>query len=129
VSLLIQNKTRQTSPKVKFELIKNEILGERFELSLVFCGQALSRRLNNTYRGKNSPTNVLSFPLDKNSGEIFLDLGKIKSETKKFGMNFSKLTAYLFIHGCLHLKGMEHGAKMDELEHKFLNGATNRSWY
>lgn len=127
--LSIQNKTRQTPPKVKFDLIKRQILGDKYELSLVFCGGALSRRLNRTLRGKDRATNVLSFPLSKTSGEIFIDLSKARQELKKFDMNLPKFVAYLFIHGSLHLKGMSHGDKMEKLEHKILNGSSNRSWY
>jgi len=94
----------------KFKKIKDEILGKKYELSLVFCGNALSRKLNRIYRGKDKPTNVLSFPLSKNSGEIFINLSKIGE--------FSP--AHLFIHGCLHLKGMRHGSKMEKVEKQLL---------
>lgn len=90
-------------------------MGEKYELSLVFCGPALSKRLNKTYRDKDHATNVLSFPISKTSGEIFIDLATLKGFSVK----------HLFIHGCLHLKGMEHGAKMEKLEQHFLNGKTN----
>jgi len=120
VPIAIYNQTRQTSPKVKFDLIEKAVLGEGYDLSLVFCGHTTSRRLNSTLRGKDKPTNVLSFPLSKTSGEIFIDLSKVRAEQKKFGMKFSKLVAYLFIHGCLHLKGMSHGDKMEKTEAKLL---------
>jgi probable rRNA maturation factor len=107
----------------------DKVLGKDYELSLVFVGSAFSRKLNRNLRGIDRPTNVLSFNLSEKSGEIFMDLGKIEKEVEKFRMPMKKLCAYLFIHGLLHLKGMEHGAKMEKLEHKILNGATNRSWY
>lgn len=80
-------------------------------------------------RGKDKSTNVLSFPLSENSGEIFIDLATVKKELRKFDMSYTKLVVYLFIHGCLHLKGMEHGDKMTEAEQKFLNGSSNNRWY
>jgi probable rRNA maturation factor len=129
LSFSIKNNTKKNPPRVRFALIKDEVLGKDYELSLVFVGSAFSRKLNRILRGKDRPTNVLSFNLSETHGEVFMDLGKIQKEVKKFAMPMNKLCAYLFIHGLLHLKGMEHGAKMEQLEQKILNGATNRSWY
>ncbi len=129
MSVSLRNLTRQPVPRVRFDLIKNKVLSPKYELSLVFIGPTTSKRLNKSLRGKDRPTNVLSFPLSKNSGEIFIDLSKVKKEVKKFGMPYKKLLTYLYIHGLLHLKGMEHGGNMTLAEQKFLNGATNNSWY
>lgn len=129
MSLSIKNNTKKNPPRVRFALIKDEVLGKGYELSLVFVGSAFSRKLNKNLRGKDKPTNVLSFELSKNSGEVFMDLSTLTKELKKFNMSYAKLVTYLFIHALLHLKGMEHGAKMEKLERKILNGATNRSWY
>lgn len=128
-TLSIKNQTRRPVPRVAFAKIKEHLLGDKYELSLVFIGQATSRKLNNTYRGKDKSTNVLSFPLSKTAGEIFIDLSKAQQELKKFDMSYPKFVAYLFIHGCLHLKGMEHGAKMEKLEQQTLNGSSNYRWY
>lgn len=125
----IKNTTRQSVPAIQFEKIKNKILSKNYELSLVFVGHTVSRKLNKSLRGKDKPTNVLSFPLSKTSGEIFIDLSQAKLEYKKFDMNFKKFVTYLYIHGLLHLNGMEHGAKMSQAEIKFLNGSSNNSWY
>jgi rRNA maturation RNase YbeY len=130
VTISIKNLTRKPAPRVGFEFIKDKIVGKKYELSVVLCGPATSRKLNRALRGKNRPTNVLSFPLSKNSGEIFLDLTQAKLEYKNFEMPFVKFVTYLYIHGLLHLKGMEHGARMDRAEKKFLkliNGKTNHS--
>ena len=129
MSISIQNKTKRSLPKIRFEKILEEVLGNEYELSLVFVGPSLSQKLNNTYRGKNNPTNILSFPLSKKSGEIFIDLTTASKEFKKFEMSFLKFITYLFIHGLLHLKGMQHGDTMERREKKLLNGATNCSWY
>ena len=129
MTLSLTQLTKTNPPRVRFDLLKDKILGKKYDLSLVFANPSLSRRLNSALRKKDHPTNVLSFPLSKTSGEIFLDLRTIKKEVEKFNMSFEKLVTYLFIHGLLHLKGMEHGAKMTEAEKKYLNGATNSSWY
>src|SRR3989344_4845180 len=101
---------------IPFTRLKNTVLGRDFELSLVFTDNTFSRRLNATYRGKNKPTNVLSFPISKKSGEIFIDLVTAKKEAKTFEMSFQKFVTFLFIHGLLHLKGMRHGATMEQAE-------------
>lgn len=103
----ITNKTKSTLPRVPFLKIKDEILGKNYCLSLVFIGGKKSKELNYKYRGKNKATNVLSFPLDKKTGEIFITPSLAGKEV-----------GFLFIHGCLHLKGMEHGSTMERAESK-----------
>ena len=103
------NKTRGTLPRVPFREIKEAILGKHYALSLVFIGKTRSRRLNTSYRGKPKPTNVLSFPLDTKTGEIFITPSV--ANPREIG--------FLFIHGCLHLKGFDHGSTMERLETKF----------
>ena len=95
------------------------ILGKKYELSLVICGDALSRSLNKRHRGKNKITNVLSFPLSKSSGEIFLNPRQATRESKNFGRTHKNHLIALFIHGLLHLKGFDHGQKMDKREVSF----------
>ena len=114
----ITNTTKSTLPGVPFAKIKEAVVGKKYSLSLVFIGQKKSQTLNNTYRGKNKPTNCLSFTLDKNSGEIFLNLTKAKLEAKLFDRQFDNFVAFLFIHSLMHLKGMEHGDKMERAEEK-----------
>ena len=114
----IRNTTKSRIPSLPFEQMKDATLGTRYELSLVFCGDKLSRRLNRTHRSKDKPTNILSFPVDKNSGEIFIDLRVVRREHKKFERNFENFLAFLFIHGLVHLKGMDHGSRMEREESK-----------
>jgi len=94
------------------------VLGAEYEGSLVIISSRKSRELNRTYRGKDNSTNILSFPLDKNEGEIFLDLKKARSEAPLFGRSYTNFIGYLFIHGLLHLKGLDHGTKMENAEKK-----------
>jgi probable rRNA maturation factor len=114
----ITNTTKSTLPRVPFDLIKNAALGKKYSLSLVFIKNARSKFLNNAYRNKNKPTNVLSFSLDKKSGEIFLTPEVIKKQTKEFDRKYENLVTFLFIHGLMHLKGMDHGSTMERAEVK-----------
>jgi probable rRNA maturation factor len=66
------------------------------------------------------PANVLSFPLTKNSGEIVLNIAKIKREASKFGFSPQGHAKYLLIHGCLHLKGYTHGSTMEQAEERLV---------
>ena len=114
----VANKTKSKPPSLPFCKIKNSVLGEKYELSLVFIGNTRSQKLNKQYRGIDKPTNILTFPLDKNSGEIFIDLGRAKSDAPRFDLNSKSFIGLLFIHGLLHLKGFSHGSTMESEENK-----------
>lgn len=122
MNLSVNNFTRRNSPTSELFLSKmaQEILGKDYSLSIVFIGDKRCRNINRTYRQKDYATNVLSFPLDRKSGEIFLNLRKVEQQTTQFEMPYKKLCIYLLIHGMLHLLGLDHGRKMDALEQKFL---------
>ncbi len=116
----VKNTTKGKAPALPFERIKNAILGKSYDLSLVFVGNAISKKLNYAYRQKNKPTNILSFGLSKNEGEIFINLGLAKREAPQHNLQFEPFIKYLFIHGLLHLKGFEHGKTMEKLENRYL---------
>ncbi len=103
-----------------FLFAKNDILGKKYILSIALVDEKTSHQINKTYRKKDKPTNVLSFPITKNSGELVLCLNLIKKEStdpeKNFGKKFPELLLFLVIHGMLHLKGMQHGAIMERRE-------------
>lgn len=102
--------------KLPVEEIKNDILGKRYELSFAFIDKTRSQFLNKTYRGFDEPTDILSFPLDKDCGEILICRDIAKMKAPKFGMNLTNYLLFLVIHGNLHLKGMQHGVKMEKYE-------------
>ncbi|MFZ3020317.1 MAG: rRNA maturation RNase YbeY [Minisyncoccia bacterium] len=106
--------------KKQITRIASAILAKKYELSVVFASPKLSQQINKKYRGKNKPANVLSFPLSKTSGEIFLNKESIAKDAKKFELSVKDCVTYMLIHALLHLKGLEHSARMDEQERKFL---------
>lgn len=117
-----QNFTKQ-KPGVStslFASIAEDILGKKYELSLIFSGSTRSRRVNKENRGKDYVPNILSFPYEKNEGEIIITLSNIKKEAPQYEMSEKKYLIFLFIHGCLHLKGMDHSTKMESLEESYL---------
>lgn len=108
-----RNLTRKRVAYGALEKLYKKIFKTRFELSVVIAPPALMKKLNKVYRGKDKAANVLSFTLEKNSGEIFLN-----SEEKDL--------SFLFLHGALHLLGYDHiknkdAKKMESLEKKILN--------
>ena len=114
----IKNTTRRKNPPIKFNLIKEFVLGKNYELSLVLIGNDLSRKLNKQHRKIDKPTNILTFPLSKNAGEIFINLPLSKKQSPRFDRKYSNFVGFLFIHGLFHLKGYEHSSKMEEEEKK-----------
>lgn len=106
---------------MRFEKLKNDILGKQYSLSIAYVNEEKSREINKKYRKKNKPTNVLSFSLRKNEGEIVLCLSVIRKEAEIFSKNFGQYLGFLVIHGMLHLKGLKHGKVMEKEEEKYLS--------
>ena len=113
---------------LNFEKIKNSILGSKYELSIVLIGKNRSKFLNNKYRKINKATDVLSFPFSLSSGEIFITPEIAKKKAKEFYPtspwlrgNFANYLLFLVIHAVFHLKGLEHGSKMETYERAHYN--------
>jgi probable rRNA maturation factor len=112
--------TVKSYPTFQYETMKNDILGKRYDLSLQFVGPTRAAKLNQTYRQKTYTPNVLSFPLTDDTGEIFICPQVAVKEAAKYDLSTSGYVAYLFIHGLLHLKGLDHGDEMDKQEKRYL---------
>jgi len=93
--------------------MKDFVLGQDFDLSVVFADDTLMKKLNTDYRKKEGSTDVLSFSLSKDSGEIFLNKNLRKIKNKKH-------LDFLFAHSLLHIKGYDHNAKMEKEEDKLI---------
>ena len=104
---------------MRFEKLKNDILGKQYSLSIAYVSEKKSREINKKYRNKDKPTNVLSFALRKDAGELVLCKAVIKKELKKFDRTFDELVGFLVIHGMLHLKGLSHSSTMERLEQRY----------
>ena len=116
----IKATVRRSVPPLPYEQLVRIVLGPRYELSLVLCGDALARKLNKQHRHKTYAANVLSFPLSATEGEIFLNVVAAAREARRFETTSRKRLALLFVHGLLHLKGLRHGRTMDTRERKIL---------
>jgi probable rRNA maturation factor len=90
------------------------------ELSLRLTGDEEVRRLNSTWRGKDKPTNVLSFPMAEPDelereagpelmlGDIVLARGICQAEADDKAIALEDHAAHLIVHGTLHLLGYDH---------------------
>ena len=91
-----------------------------------------SQHLNLTYRGKDKPTNVLSFPADlpdfvesTHLGDLAICAEVVALEAREQGKPVLNHWAHMTIHGCLHLLGYDHindddAAQMEALEIELL---------
>ncbi len=119
-SCIISNKTKGKLPRLPFVQMKETILGKEYEFGISFISSKKQKELNSKLRGINTTTNILSFPLSETSGEITIDLSKVKKDYPLFNMTYKEFLKFLVIHGLLHLKGYDHGAIMEKQEKKFL---------
>jgi len=80
--------------------------------SVVLANDATVKRLNARYRGRNKPTNVLTFEPSAAGlkGEIVLALGTVRREALAAGKRPAAHLAHLVVHGALHLQGYDHAA-------------------
>lgn len=115
----LSNTMRAARPRVPFKIIKEKILGKKYSLSVSLVGAATMKKMNRTFRKKNASTDILAFPLSEASGEILLHLPSVKKKAPQFGLTEREYLTYVFIHGCLHLKGMNHGRTMERVEDRW----------
>ncbi|RYY76081.1 MAG: rRNA maturation RNase YbeY [Gammaproteobacteria bacterium] len=85
------------------------------EVSVYIVDEAESQELNSQYRGKNKPTNVLSFPADIPDevgvpllGDLVVCAPVIEREAKEQGKSLEAHWAHMLVHGTLHLLGYDH---------------------
>lgn len=98
------------------------------EITIRIVDEAESHALNLTYRGKDKPTNVLSFPFEIPEGielpllgDLIICRQVVEKEAKEQGISVESHWAHLAIHGTLHLLGYDHltdeeAVEMENLE-------------
>lgn len=118
-NLSIIRETKGKLPSLPFLRIKEAILGKNYSLSLVFVGRKKAIELHKNWKSKEDPVNILSFPFSKQEGEIIISLEKARKECGRFERSYENYLAFLFIHGCAHLKGYTHGNAMETFEKKW----------
>ncbi|MEL6804569.1 MAG: rRNA maturation RNase YbeY [Bacteroidota bacterium] len=120
MNTLTVSSSARNYPSLPYQEMKDAILGKRYEASLVFVGPDRARALNIQYRTKDYVPDVLSFPLTDTVGEVYICPTTAKREAAKFGHSQQGHIGFLFIHALLHLKGYDHGSKMEQREQHYL---------
>jgi probable rRNA maturation factor len=81
------------------------------ELALLLAGDRLLRRLNHRYRGKDRPTDVLSFPGqggEDGLGDVVISVETAERNARAFGRSLAGELDLLALHGLLHVLGYDH---------------------
>lgn len=102
------------------------------ELTIRLVEVSESQHLNHTYRGKDKPTNVLSFPFEAPAeidlpllGDLIICVDVVEKEAQQQDKTLEAHWAHMVIHGCLHLLGYDHiideeAEEMESLETQLL---------
>ena len=114
------------------EKVLAELKIDGWEVSLLFCDDSFIHQLNRQYRGKDEPTDVLSFAAFADSeekgfsspsdyatitaGDVVISLDTLKRHAHEFSVSENEELKRLLIHGILHLTGMDHASNAPEEE-------------
>ncbi|MGX7030046.1 rRNA maturation RNase YbeY [Vagococcus zengguangii] len=107
-------------------------LDEATEMSVTIMDNNDIQTFNREYRGKDVPTDVISFAIEdeediptelleemglpRNIGDILISIDKAKEQAKEYGHSFERELGFLAVHGFLHLNGYDHMNEEDEKE-------------
>lgn len=101
------------------------------EVSISFVDNEQIRLINRDYRGKDQPTDVISFALEEMGegeveivgvdmppvlGDIVISVPKAKEQAEEYGHSFMRELGFLAVHGFLHLLGYDHETEEEEKE-------------
>lgn len=104
---------QQWMTDLALELRRRKVLSAKQaarELTLVFLDSKAAKKINFEFRGKDYPTDVLSFDsMDPTSfGELVLCPDVLKRQAKEHGLSYQGELGYMLLHGTLHLLGYDH---------------------
>ena len=115
--------------KTVLETLEYEGMENDVEVSVTFVDDKGIQELNNKFRKKDAPTDVLSFPLfdyegeseepifdelSHNLGDIVISLERAMAQANEFGHSFEREVAFLVAHSMLHLLGYDHETGEDD---------------
>lgn len=107
-------------------LLTLEDIREQVEVGVTFVDDVAIQSLNREYRGKDVPTDVLSFPQDDDDGffvpegvprilgDIVISLPRAAEQAEDYGHSMEREVVYLAVHGLLHLLGYDHEDSQDQ---------------
>jgi len=110
---------------------KEENVPDGAEVSVTFVDNEKIREINRDYRGKDQPTDVISFALEEMGeeeieivgvdvppvlGDIIISVPKAREQAEQYGHSFMRELGFLAVHGFLHLLGYDHETEEEEKE-------------
>ena len=111
----------QLLEKAIYESLKVEGRDKNYEVSISFVNNEEIRELNRNYRGVDSETDVLSFPLEDDFGlelaflgDIIISLERALEQAEDFGHSLERELVYLTVHSMFHLMGYDHLSEEDK---------------
>jgi probable rRNA maturation factor len=120
-----QRRQRIDAPRLRRVLRgAGKTLGVGGEVSVVLAGDRLLRRLNRDFRGKDRPTDVLSFPGaggDEGLGDVVISVPTAARNARRLGHSVPRELDILTLHGFLHVLGYDHetdDGTMERLERR-----------
>lgn len=138
IELVIHNEGEKVSEAVfkrafgRFKEVLEEVLesylsGQPGVVNLVLVGDAKIQEINREYRGKDMPTDVISFAYleqgefiaearEVAAGDIFISIDTAKKQATEKGHSLEREMEILFVHGLLHLFGFDHNNDSEEEE-------------
>ncbi len=112
----IKNKDVFFNTLVKLFPKKYRFIGKKINLSILLSDNKNIKKLNKSFRNKNKPTDVLSFPFEKKLnlkkntylGDIVISYEFMNKPKSLSNLDFKNKITKIFIHGYLHLLGHDH---------------------
>ncbi|MGM8214145.1 rRNA maturation RNase YbeY [Bacillaceae bacterium W0354] len=110
---------------------ENEEIDENAEMSITFVNNDEIQSINKQYRGKDQPTDVISFALEElgedeievvgeslpvHLGDIIISVERAKEQASEYDHSFERELGFLAVHGFLHLLGYDHQTVEEEKE-------------
>ncbi len=84
--------------------------------SIAIVDDAAITRLNEQYRHKQGPTDVLSFRYDDTTAEIVISAERARHQAAELGHSVTQEAAWLLVHGILHTLGWDHERSESEAQ-------------
>jgi len=108
------------------EKILSELNLNNAEISITLTDNERIREINKEWRGKDKPTDVLSFPQDETIGyeyrllgDVIISLSYAKAQAEEIGLTLKEEVLRLMIHGILHLLGYDHETNEEDAKIMF----------
>lgn len=126
----LQDSDIQFVEKILQHAAAEEQVGDA-EVSVSFVTNDMIRDINREYRGKDQPTDVISFAMEEAGegevtiqgtdeprvlGDIIISLDRTREQAADYGHSFERELGFLAVHGFLHLLGYDHMTDEDEKE-------------